>query len=150
MGYISELRELVGTRPIILTGVTIIVLNKDNQILLQKRTDTGDWGVIGGALELAETFEDAAKRELYEEAGLNSSEFKFITLLSGKDMYYKYPHGDEVYNAIVVFEAMNVSGIPTINDDEGLELKYFSLEESIDQLNPMTYKILKKSGYVHW
>ncbi|GIO36373.1 DNA mismatch repair protein MutT [Paenibacillus antibioticophila] len=150
MGYISELRELVGTRPIILTGVTIIVLNKDNQILLQKRTDTGDWGVIGGALELAETFEDAAKRELYEEAGLNSSGFKFITLLSGKDMYYKYPHGDEVYNAIVVFEAMNVSGIPTINDDEGLELKYFSLEESIDQLNPMTYKILKKSGYVHW
>lgn len=150
MGYISELRELVGTRPIILTGVTIIVLNKDNQILLQKRTDTGDWGVIGGALELAETFEDAAKRELYEEAGLNSSEFKFITLLSGKDMYYKYPHGDEVYNAIVVFEAMNVSGIPTINDDEGLELKYFSLEESIDQLNPMTYKILKKSGYIHW
>lgn len=99
MGYISELRELVGTRPIILTGVTIIVLNKDNQILLQKRTDTGDWGVIGGALELAETFEDAAKRELY---------------------------------------------------DEGLELEYFSLEESIDQLNPMTYKILKKSGYVHW
>ncbi|GIO41678.1 NUDIX hydrolase [Paenibacillus apis] len=150
MGYISELRELVGTRPIILTGVTIIVLNKDNQILLQKRTDTGDWGVIGGALELAETFEDAAKRELYEEAGLNSSEFKFITLLSGKDMYYKYPHGDEVYNAIVVFEAMNVSGIPTINDDEGLELKYFSLEESIDQLNPMTHKILKKSGYIHW
>lgn len=150
MGYISELRELVGTRPIILTGVTIIVLNKDNQILLQKRTDTGDWGVIGGALELAETFEDAAKRELYEEAGLNSSEFKFITLLSGKDMYYKYPHGDEVYNAIVVFEAMNVLGIPTINDDEGLELKYFSLEESIDQLNPMTHKILKKSGYIHW
>lgn len=150
MGYISELRELVGTRPIILTGVTIIVLNKDNQILLQKRTDTGDWGVIGGALELAETFEDAAKRELYEEAGLDSSEFKFITLLSGKDMYYKYPHGDEVYNAIVVYEAMNVSGIPTINDDEGVDLEYFSLEESIDQLNPMTYKILKKSGYVHW
>ncbi len=36
-------------------------------------------------------------------------------------MYYKYPHGDEVYNAVVVFEALRVSGVPSINDDEGLE-----------------------------
>ncbi|MGN8229697.1 NUDIX hydrolase [Paenibacillus polymyxa] len=150
MGYISELRKLVGTRPIILTGVTVIVLNEENNILLQRRTDTGDWGVIGGALELAETFEEAAKRELYEEAGLNSDELRFMNVLSGSDMYYKYPHGDEVYNAIVVFEAQKVSGVPTINDDEGLELKYFSLNDSIHELNPMTYKILKKSGYINW
>ena len=150
MGYILELRKLVGTRPIILTGVTVIVLNEQNNILLQRRTDTGDWGVIGGALELAETFEEAAKRELYEEAGLHSDEMRFIKVLSGSDMYYKYPHGDEVYNAIVVYEALKVSGIPTINDDEGLELKYFSLNDPIDELNPMSYKILKKSGYINW
>ncbi|CAM4372257.1 NUDIX domain-containing protein [Paenibacillus phoenicis] len=150
MGYISELRKLVGTRPLILTGVTVIVLNEEKNILLQRRTDTGDWGVIGGALEIAETFEEAGHRELYEEAGLNAEELKFITVLSGSDMYYQYPHGDEVYNAIIVYEAHKVSGIPTINDNEGLELKYFSLKEPINELNSMTYKILKKSGYIHW
>lgn len=150
MGYISELRKLVGTRPIILTGVTVIVLNEEKNILLQKRTDTLDWGVIGGALELSETFEEAAKRELYEEAGLNLDELRFITVLSGSDMYYKYPHGDEVYNAVVVFEALKVSGVPSINDNEGLELKFFSLKEPIPELNPMAYKILKKSGYINW
>lgn len=150
MSYMLELRKLVGTRPLIMTGVTVIVLDDEKNILLQRRTDTGDWGVIGGALELAETFEEAAHRELYEEAGLHAENLKFITLLSGRDMYYQYPHGDEVYNAIIVYESQKVTGIPTINDDEGFELKYFPLREPIKELNAMTYKILKKSGYIHW
>ncbi|MBP1974659.1 8-oxo-dGTP pyrophosphatase MutT (NUDIX family) [Cohnella thailandensis] len=87
MGYIADLRKMVGTRPIILTGVTVIVLNEDKEILLQKRTDSGDWGTIGGALELAESFEEAAHRELHEEAGLHAGEMKFVTTLSGSDMY---------------------------------------------------------------
>lgn len=41
-----------------------------------------------------------------------------------------------------------MQGIPTINDDEGLELKYFSLEEPVENLNPNSYMILKKLGYI--
>ncbi|MMZ59107.1 RNA pyrophosphohydrolase [compost metagenome] len=147
-GYISELRKSIGTRPIILTGVTVIVLNHKNEILLQRRSE--DWGTIGGALELAETFEEAAHRELYEETGLRANNLKMITLLSGKDMYYQYPHGDEVYNAIVVYETKDTMGIPEILDDEGLELKYFSLEQRIEGINRMTEIILRKSGYISW
>lgn len=107
MGYIMELRKLVGTRPIILVGVTVLVKNAEGHVLLQKRTDSYDWGTIGGSLELGESFEEAARRELFEEAGLRAEELLFITNLSGKDFYYKYPHGDEVYNAIAVFEAIS-------------------------------------------
>ncbi|MBA9087895.1 8-oxo-dGTP pyrophosphatase MutT (NUDIX family) [Fontibacillus solani] len=149
-GYISELRKSIGTRPIILTGVTVIVLNNKNEILLQRRSDSGDWGTIGGALELAETFEEAAHRELYEEAGLRTNNLQYITLLSGKDMYYQYPHGDEVYNALVVYETKDTMGIPEIQDDEGLELKYFSLEQRIEGINKMAEVILRKSGYISW
>lgn len=148
MGYIMELRKLVGTRPIIAVGVTVVVKNSEGHILLQKRTDSLDWGTIGGSMELGESFEETARRELFEEAGLRIEELKFITNLSGQDFYYKYPHGDEVYNAIAVYEATKVHGIPTINDDEGLELKYFSLDEPIDNLNSNSYMILKQSGYV--
>lgn len=148
VGYIMELRKLVGTRPIILVGVTVIVKNSEGHLLLQKRTDSYDWGTIGGSLELGESFEEAARRELFEEAGLRAEELKFITNLSGQDFYYKYPHGDEVYNAIAVFEAIKVQGIPTINDDEGLELRYFSLDESIENLKSNSYMILKQLGYV--
>jgi 8-oxo-dGTP pyrophosphatase MutT (NUDIX family) len=148
LGYISELRKLIGTRPIIMAGVAVIVLNENKEILLQKRTDSFDWGTIGGAVELGENLEEAAKRELFEEAGLTSRNFKFVTILSGRDLYYKYPNGDEVYNLVSVFEAEGVEGIPTINDDEGLELRYFSMEEEIENLNTISITILKKSGYL--
>lgn len=149
MSYILDLRKKIGTQPIIMAGVAIIVLNESREILLQRRTDTGDWGTLGGALELAESFEEAARRELYEEAGLRTERLNFITVLSGADMYYKYPHGDEVYNAVVVYEAEGIKGEPHINDDEGLELRYFPLDHPIPELNEMSQKILKKSGYIN-
>ncbi|HET7579238.1 MAG TPA: NUDIX hydrolase [Bacillales bacterium] len=148
MGYILDLRKFVGSRPLIVAGACVIVLNKDNQILLQKRTDSQDWGTIGGSLELGESLEEAAGRELFEEANLTAERFKFITLLSGQDMYYKYPHGDEVYNVMAVYEAEEISGTPTVNDDEGLGLQYFSLDEPIPGLNPFSELVLKKAGYL--
>ncbi|GJM78732.1 hypothetical protein HMSSN139_12280 [Paenibacillus sp. HMSSN-139] len=93
MGYISELRKLVGTRPIIMVGVSVIVKNPEGQVLLQKRTDSLDWGTLGGSMELGETFEETARRELFEEAGLQAEELIFITNFSGEDFYYKYPMG---------------------------------------------------------
>lgn len=151
MGYIQELRKLIGTRPIIMAGVSLMVLNGRGELLMQKRSDTNDWGLIGGAVELAESLEEAAHRELHEEAGLKSRDLKFVCMLSGKDMYYQYPHGDEIYNLVAVFETRDYEGMPTVaNDDEGLDLKYFSLKEPIDNLNAMARTILSKSGYIDW
>lgn len=148
MGYISDLRKVVGSRPLIMAGACVLIFNEYGHLLLQKRTDSLDWGTIGGALELGESLEEAASRELYEEAGLRANNFKFITLLSGQDMYYKYPHGDEIYNVMAIFEALDVEGIPTVNDDEGLELRFFSLDEPIPDLNPFNELVLRKSGYL--
>lgn len=125
-----------------------MVRNEKGQYLLQKRTDSWDWGTIGGALEMGESLEEAARRELFEEAGLKAEKLTFKALLSGKDMHYVYPHGDEIYNVIAVYEAEGIEGTPTINDDEGIELKYFSIDEPIEDLNPMTMTILKKAGYI--
>ncbi|MEJ9251028.1 DNA mismatch repair protein MutT, partial [Bacillus thuringiensis] len=35
MGYIEELRKVVGTRPLILVGSAIIILNDKQEVLLQ-------------------------------------------------------------------------------------------------------------------
>lgn len=88
MGYIQEIRQMVGHYPIIAIGATIIVYNEKNEILLNRRTDTGTWGIPGGAMEPGEVAEKTARRELYEETGLEVEDLKLIDVLSGQEYFY--------------------------------------------------------------
>ena len=128
MSYISDLREVVGCRPLLTAGATVIVI-KDNKILLNLRADTETWGIPGGALELGETLQEAARRELYEETGLTAEKFTLLNVFSGNDFYFEYPNGDKLYSVIALFKAENVSGELSVNDDESLKLAYFGLDE---------------------
>jgi 8-oxo-dGTP pyrophosphatase MutT (NUDIX family) len=143
-----DLRKHVGSSPLIMVGACVLVFNDLGQILLQKRTDTGDWGVPGGSMEIGESFEETAERELFEEAGIKASSLKLVSVLSGKEMYFRYPHGDEIYNVLAVFEAEGIKGKPKINDEESLELGYFSLHKTIKGINPFSELILRKTGYI--
>lgn len=128
MSYISNLRKYLGHEPLINIGATIIVLNDKNEILLNLRSDTNTWGIIGGGMELGESLEETAARELMEEAGLNAECFELLDLLSGKELYFKYPNGDETYTVIALYRAVGVSGELKINDNESHKLQYFSVK----------------------
>ncbi|PMU46109.1 ADP-ribose pyrophosphatase, partial [Pseudomonas sp. GP01-A3] len=69
MNYIKDLRKFIGTKPIIAPGSAIVVLNNENELLLQLRSDTNDWGVPGGGMEIGDSFEETAIKELFEETG---------------------------------------------------------------------------------
>ncbi len=148
MNYVSYIRNFVKTNPIILNGTVIIAKNETGQILLQKRADSLDWGLIGGFLEMGESLEETAVRELFEETGMKAERLILKTTLSGKDLHYVYPNGDEVYTVVSVFEAEDLQGKPIINDNESLELRYFSINEPIENLNPLARTILQKTGYI--
>jgi 8-oxo-dGTP pyrophosphatase MutT (NUDIX family) len=146
MNYIQSLRKFIGTKPIIAPGSAIIVMNKENEILLQLRSDTNDWGIPGGGMELGDSFEETAEKELYEETGLIANRLEILGVASGKEFYYKFPHGDEIYNATVIYKAVDVTG-EMKRDEESLELAYFPLD-SLPVLNYTTQKILEKVGYL--
>ena len=83
MGYIEELRDVVGSRPLNLAGVAVAVFNEQGQILLQQRWN-GMWGVPGGFVELSESIEAAGKREVLEETGIEIGTLQLATVFSGK------------------------------------------------------------------
>lgn len=52
MGYVEELRKIVGHRPLILVGAVVLVINEHGYVLLQQRTEPyGKWGLPGGLME---------------------------------------------------------------------------------------------------
>lgn len=42
--YILDLRKTVGHRPLLQVGASVIVVDSEGRILLQKRRDNGLWG----------------------------------------------------------------------------------------------------------
>ncbi|WP_455485006.1 NUDIX hydrolase [Eubacterium sp.] len=128
MGYISELRKHIGHNPLISAGATVAVI-KDKQILLNLRSDTKTWGIPGGSLEIGETLEETAKRELKEETNLDCDNFTLLNVFSGNDFYFKYPNGDELYSVIALYLADDFKGSLKIIDDESIDLSFFSKSE---------------------
>ncbi len=128
MSYIKEIRKYIGHSPMLSAGATVVVL-KDNKILLNLRSDTNTWGIPGGAIELGETLEETAARELKEETNLESEKFTLLNVFSGKDFYFKYPNQDELYSVVALYIADGVTGDLKITDNESFELKYFGKDE---------------------
>ena len=144
MGYIQYLRQYVGHNPILTAGTGLLVFNEKNEVLMELRTDFNSWGFSGGSMELGESFEETAKRELEEETGLIIDDMKLLEVLSGKDTYREYPNGDKLYDITAVFEVCKYHGTLKIGDDESRELRWFSLKEMPSNLSPMTQKYWSK------
>ena len=127
MGYVSEIRKLVGTRPLILVGAEVLIFDPQGRLLLQRRSDTGDWAIPGGMMEPGETLEETARREVKEETGLEIGEIELLNIYSGPDFYFKYPHGDEVYNVSAAFITHSYQG-QLESDSESTSLAFYSLD----------------------
>ncbi len=129
MGYIMDLRKYVGHEPLIGLGATTLVFNDKNEILLNLRSDTNTWGIPGGSMELHETIEETAVRELKEEAGISTDKLELVSVLSGDEYYFEYPNGDKMCTVIVLFKVLNYTGEIKVSDNESKQLKFFSLDE---------------------
>ena len=128
MGYIGEMRKHIGHAPMLTAGATVAVL-KNGKLLMNLRSDTNTWGIPGGAMELGETLEETAARELKEETDLSAKGFTLLHLFSGRDFYFQYPNGDELWSVVALYLAEGVTGELRIADEESRELRYFGKEE---------------------
>ncbi|MGR3764624.1 NUDIX hydrolase [Rossellomorea sp. NS-SX7] len=128
MGYIEEIRKLVGTRPLILPGAVVIILDDSKNVLLQQRRyPSGKWGLPGGLMELAESTEETARREVKEETNLQLGELHLLNVYSGKDQYIKAENGDEFYVVATAYFTNEYHGEMKAEQSESIKLEFHPL-----------------------
>ncbi len=145
MGYIEELRQVIGHRPILLVGAGVLVIDEQGRVLMNLRPDNGFWGIPGGATEPGERVEETAMRETLEETGLVLEEVHLFGVFSGPELYYRYPNGDEVYNVSIVFCSRRYHGVLDSANEESLRLKFFAPEEiDLERISPPVRLVLER------
>ncbi|MDR7080254.1 ADP-ribose pyrophosphatase YjhB (NUDIX family) [Neobacillus niacini] len=142
MGYIEELRELVGTRPLILTGVTALVIDQHRRFLMVQSGKI--WKIPGGFIELGETAEDACRREIFEETGINIGNLQLIGVFSGRDFFTKLPNGDEYYPITLAYVTEDIrSGDIKADEVEIQKAQFFKWSAFPKELTPRDRQIFQ-------
>lgn len=144
MGYIEELRAIVGSRPLNLAGVAVAVLNEQGQILLQQRRN-GMWGVPGGFVELGESTEEAGRREVLEETGIEIGILQLVSVFSGKEFFVKLANGDEFYPITIAYLCKDITGgLLKADGVESLHVQFFDLNGLPEKISPFIKKLIQQ------
>lgn len=122
--YIKWIRSKVGHDEIIINFSGACITNEKGEVLLQKRSDSENiWGLPGGAVEIGESIEETAIREIKEETGLD---IKVEYLIGVYSKYFTtYQNGDKTQSICYLFKGTVVNGSLTKDDKETFDLRYF-------------------------
>ena len=142
--YIMDLRKIVGHRPLLSPGASVILEDAEGRTLLELRHDNRCWGYAGGAVEMDEVVEDAARRELFEETGLVAGKLELYGVFSGPESHFYYPNGDEVSYVEIVYICRDWSGELRAQPSEVDELRWFAAGELPEDLSPPTARVIRQ------
>ncbi|QIN81776.1 NUDIX domain-containing protein [Rubrobacter tropicus] len=114
-------------RPI---GVGVLALiERGGELLMERRSDCGRWGFVGGAIEAEESLEDGLRRETLEETGLVVVEEELFAVFPGPSRVVRYPDGNVVRLMTFVYRA-EVEDFGTLRrSEESQELRFFRRKE---------------------
>jgi ADP-ribose pyrophosphatase YjhB (NUDIX family) len=135
--YVRTIRQLIGSRPLLLPGVRALIFNPQGEILLLRRLDMPRWCLPSGGVELEETALEALTREVAEETSLVVLEAEPMGLYSGPPQQFAYLNGDQVHCFAIAFIVRQWQGTPRPDGIEGSELRFFALSELPTDLVPI-------------
>lgn len=92
------------------------LVHRDSEELLLVRHDGVDlWVLPGGGVDGSETFQETAKRELEEEAGVNAT-YRGLTMLNRVEINCR---GYDTWGVLPVFQKVAETTDPTVSDPDG-------------------------------
>ena len=126
--YVQWIRTKVGHKKILLVHAGGCVFNDKGEILLQLRGDLKQWGLPGGCLELGETPEQTAIREVKEETGLDVKIIKLLGVQTDTDA--ECVNGDKYQSICIAYELGIIGGELKCDNKETLKLQFFPLDKT--------------------
>jgi 8-oxo-dGTP pyrophosphatase MutT (NUDIX family) len=142
--YLWDIRRQLGSRPLLMPGAQVLVVDDAERFLLQRSRGSGLWELPAGAAEPGDSFRSAAARELLEETGLVVAEADLVPFasLSEADVHtLTYPNGDVLHCFALCFEARRWTGDLRPAADEVLDAAFF--DQPPAELDPPTRVVLE-------
>ena len=100
------------------TATAAAIFDKEGRILLQRRSDNGNWALPGGIMEVGERADETIVREVKEETGYDVKVARLIGVYSDpKHTTITYPEGDTVAYVSLLFECVVTGGSPELSDE---------------------------------
>ncbi|MGW1028420.1 NUDIX hydrolase [Streptomyces sp. NPDC002577] len=130
--FIRTIRATAGQQLLWLPGVTAIVLDDEERVLLGRRSDTRKWSVIGGIPDPGEQPAACAVREVYEETAVRCVAERVVLVQALEPV--TYANGDTCQYMDITFRCRAVGGEARVNDDESLEVGWFAVD-ALPELN---------------
>lgn len=110
-------------------GVCAVMINCKGEILLERRADSGKWGLIGGGLNIDETLDECLAREVFEETGLRIANAQRYRIYDDPSRIIEYPDGN-ILRIITQCYIVRINGDCNIRlSEESTQLKFFAINE---------------------
>ena len=132
--FITALREHVDHDLLWLPGVTGVVLDARDRVLLVRRSDTGRWALVSGILEPGEQPALGLLREITEETGVRAEVLALTAVRAGEPV--TYPNGDAAQYLDLTFWCRHLEGEAHVADDEATAVGWFALDALPEDLTP--------------
>ncbi|MBD9728924.1 NUDIX hydrolase [Streptomyces caniscabiei] len=124
--FIRTLRASAGNQLLWLPGVSALVFDDEGRVLLGRRSDNGKWSLIGGIPDPGEQPAACAVREVEEETAVRCVAERVVLVQALEPV--RYDNGDVCQYMDITFYCRAVGGEARVNDDESLDVGWFSLD----------------------
>jgi ADP-ribose pyrophosphatase YjhB (NUDIX family) len=115
----------------LVVATSAVVVDGHGRILLQRRTDSGNWALPGGGMEMTESLTDSVIREVKEETGFDIEVTGLVGTYTDPKHIIAYSDGEVRRQFNICYTARIVGGQITISD-ESTEIRFVDPAELDD------------------
>jgi 8-oxo-dGTP pyrophosphatase MutT (NUDIX family) len=125
--YLGRQRAFAGDdERLLFVAARGVIIDDQNRLLLIQRSDNHRWAIPAGAMELGESMQECAIREVWEETGLTATSLTPFAFYSQAQFVNDFGHAYQ--QILMAFRIHSWTGELLKQTDETLDAGFFPLD----------------------